>query len=71
MNYAGVWRGADYSVGFERSLWSPPVFGPGFWSDRFLADRAENPRAPEPEGARAALVRDIRAADFDWLLRGL
>jgi hypothetical protein len=39
VNYSGIWRGADYTFGFERSLWSPPVFAPGFWSDRFRDER--------------------------------
>jgi outer membrane receptor protein involved in Fe transport len=37
--YAGVWRGADYTIGFEHTLWSPPVFAAGFWSDRFRDER--------------------------------
>jgi outer membrane receptor for ferrienterochelin and colicin len=37
--YSGVWRGADYSIGVEHTLWSPPVFAAGFWSDRFRDER--------------------------------
>jgi hypothetical protein len=47
------------------------------WSDlvirraEFLADRAEQPSRADLAGRRTALVRDIEAADFGWLLRGL
>ncbi len=36
-----------------------------------LAERAEHPERAEPAGAREALLRDIDAADFDWLRRDL
>ncbi len=51
----------------EPLVWSELVIRRG----RFLADVAGHPGHGEAEGARAALVRDIRAADFNWLLRGL
>jgi hypothetical protein len=47
------------------------------WSDlvirraEYLADRAEEPSRAGLAERRAALVRDIEAADFGWLLRGL
>jgi hypothetical protein len=47
------------------------------WSDlivrraEFLADRAEHAPGGDLAAVRDALVRDIEAADFLWLLRGL
>ncbi len=47
------------------------------WSDliirraEFLADRAENPAREDLVSRRAALVRDIEAGDYAWLLRGV
>jgi hypothetical protein len=51
----------------EPLTWSALIIRRG----RFLAERAEHPERGEPEGVRAALLHDIRAAEFDWLLRGL
>jgi hypothetical protein len=36
-----------------------------------LADRLDDPARKDLAGRRAALVRDIEAADYAWLLRGL
>jgi hypothetical protein len=36
-----------------------------------LADRLEDPTRKDLAGRRDALVRDITAADYAWLLRGL
>ena len=47
------------------------------WSDlvitraEYLADRTEDPARADLGARRDALVRDIEAADFAWLLRGL
>ncbi len=38
---------------------------------RYFADRADEPGREDLAAAHAALVRDIAAADFRWLLRGL
>ncbi len=37
----------------------------------YLADRAEDPARADLAARRDALLRDIEAADFAWLLRGL
>jgi hypothetical protein len=37
----------------------------------YLADRSEDPARADLAARRAALVRDVEAVDFAWLLRGL
>jgi hypothetical protein len=50
---------------------------PLVWADlivrraEFLADQAEDPSRVDLSERRAPLLRDIRAAEFLWLLRGL
>jgi hypothetical protein len=52
----------------EESLpWSDLIIGRAEW----LADRAEDPERADLAARRDALVADIKAADFAWLLRGL
>jgi len=57
---------ADYTRD-EPLAWSSLVIDRA----RFLADRLEDARRPDLPARREALLRDIEAADFRWLLRGL